>query len=374
MDAAQARAARMRALLLTGGGPPPEDPVPADAVGDVVTWFGALQGQDVRSLLWSLGVRLPGTTAVQLRAAMERRTVLRTWPMRGTLHLVPAQDARWMVDLMAQRVERAAASRRGQLGLEDAHVGQAVDVLATALAGGGRLTRAACLTTLSAAGIPVAGQAGYHLLAAACRQGVLCMAPEIGTEQTFALLDEWAPGQRVLERDEALATVVVRYLRSHGPARRNDVAGWTGLPLADIDRGVAVAGAQLCPVDVEGVPMIGYAPGLDAGPTAEVRSRLALPGFDELVLGYKDRSLLFRAPEYLQAVVPGGNGMFLSTLVLDGRVVGTWRRTVAGRRLTVDVTLLEPVRAPDRRRFERALTGYAEFAELPSLVVRWPAR
>ncbi len=71
-------------------------------------------------------------------------------------------------------------------------------------------------------------------------------------EQTFVLLDEWVPDPHRPDRDEALATIALRYFRSHGPATRQDFAGWTGLTAADAERGIAAAGDELATVEVEG--------------------------------------------------------------------------------------------------------------------------
>ena len=366
LSVAAARDLRLRALLLAG--PAPAGP---DVPLDVATWFGALQGQDARGLLWSLGVRWPGSTVSAVREALERRTVVRTWPMRGTLHLVPARDVRWMTGLMASRQSGAEARRRGELGVTDADVDRAVDVLAAALSGDRRLTRAQCLGVLTAAGVPVSGQAGYHLLAQAAKRGVTCVTPDVGSEQTFALLDDWAPGQLAPERDEALATITLRYLRSHGPAGRRDLAGWTGLPLGDVDRGLGALGDQVARVRVDGAELLAHAPALDAPPVAVPRL-LVLPGFDEFVLGYKDRSLLL-SEGGLARVVPGGNGMFRSTLVREGRVVGVWTRTVTRGRLVVDPEPFEPLTAEDRAGFEAALVRYGDFLAATAVEVRWPA-
>ena len=89
---------RMTSLLLRAH--PSAKP---DTVAGVVEWFGAMQAQDMASALWSLGVRLPGFTLADVNAALERREAIRTWPMRGTVHLVPPADARWMLDLMGVR-------------------------------------------------------------------------------------------------------------------------------------------------------------------------------------------------------------------------------------------------------------------------------
>ncbi|MFI7608238.1 winged helix DNA-binding domain-containing protein [Micromonospora sp. NPDC049366] len=353
---------RMTSLLLR-----PHPGVAPGTVADVVQWFGAMQAQDLASGLWSLGARLPALTQADVRAALERREALRTWPMRGTVHLVPSRDARWMLELTGVRTLAAAATRRAALGLTDADADRALDVLGAALAGGGRLTRAECLARLTAAGIGVDGQRGYHLLSHASLRGVTCLAPNVGTEQTFALLDEWAPAAHRPDREEALALLARRYVRSHGPVTDREFAGWTGLTLTDARRGLAAAGDVLTTVEVDDVAMLVDAALLDA-PRSPVDDLLVLPGFDEYLLGYRDRTLMLD-PAHREAVVPGGNGVFQATVVQAGRVVGTWKRTIGARRVTVTVRPLAPL---DRPRVERALGRYAGFLDLP-LRVDWPS-
>src|SRR4051812_40203863 len=157
----------MTSLLLRGGGP--------GSVAGVVEWFGAMQAQDAASGLWSLGVRLPGRTQDDVRAALERREALRTWPMRGTVHLVPPRDARWMLAVTGVRALSGVANRWAQLGLTETDADRAADVLGEALADGGRLTRAECLATLRAAGLDTTGQRGYHMLWYASQRGVTCI-------------------------------------------------------------------------------------------------------------------------------------------------------------------------------------------------------
>jgi hypothetical protein len=348
-------------------------------VADVVAWFGAMQAQDLTSVLWSLGTRLPGTTVGDVEAALERREALRTWPMRGTIHLVPPRDARWMLDLMGVRALAGAGARRASLGLDDDVADRAVNVLGEALAGGKRLTRTECVAVLEQSGISGAGQRGYHLLWYASQRGVTCIAPNVGKEQTFVLLDEWVPGDHHRpDRDEALATIALRYFHSHGPAPRQDFAGWTGLPAADARRGISAAGERLTTVEVDGREMVLDPALLDtdtagrdtANPAADARDDvLALPGFDEYLLGFKDRSLML-APEHKQAIIPGGNGVFQATIVRAGRVVGTWKRSASRSRTVVSVLPLVTLRAGDRRRVERALEPYAHFTGRP-VEVRW---
>jgi Winged helix DNA-binding domain len=366
---AQALTLRMTSLLLRAQ---PSAGRPADVAG-VVEWFGAMQAQDVASAMWSLGARLPARTAADVQAALEKREALRTWPMRGTVHLVPPRDAHWMLELMGARALAGAAARRATLGLSDEVADRAVDVLARALAGGGRLTRAQCLAALTEGGVPVTGQRGYHLLWYASQRGVTCMAPNIGKEQSFVLLDEWVPDPHRPDRDEALAPIAVRYFRSHGPTTRQDFAGWTGLTAADAKRGIAAAGDALTTVPVDGTDMIVDRALLDAhdAELGDQRSDelLALPGFDEYLLGFKDRSLMLD-PEHKQAIIPGGNGVFQPTVVCGGRVIGTWKRATGRKQTFVTVRPLVPIRSSERARVEGAFHPYARFVGSP-VQVQW---
>jgi winged helix DNA-binding protein len=365
LTAAQARAVRLHSQLLAGADAPGR---PTDVAG-VATWFGALQAQDLASVMWSLGVRLAGWTAADVHAALERREALRTWPMRGTVHLVPARDAHWMLDLLGTRALAGSAKRRATLGIAEQVVDRAVQVLADALAGGRRLTRSHCLATLVEAGVPVTGQAGYHLLWYASQRGVICIAPNLGNEQSFVLLDDWVPDPVRLNRTEALATIARRYVRSHGPTTRNDFAGWTGLSTTEASQALTAAGDAITTVEVTGTSMLVDAQVLErcAGRSIRdllTRDLLALPGFDEFMLGYKDRSLVL-APEHQQAIVPGGNGVFQATIVRAGSVVGTWRRSIAGRRTDVSVRPFVPIATSDRTRVESAMQRYAAFIGKP---------
>ena len=356
MDAKTALDLRMTSLLLRGGGP--------SSVAGVVEWFGAMQAQDMNSGLWSLGARLPGSTVDDINAALERREAVRTWPMRGTVHLVPPADAHWMLEVMGVRALAGVAKRRETLGLDERTVDRATDLLGAALAGGKRLTRAECLAAIVAGGVEVTGQRGYHLLWYAAQRGVTVIAPHVGKEQTFALLDEWVPESHRPSRDEALGLIALRYFRGHGPTTRRDLAGWTGLPMADVKTGIAVAGDALTTVEVDGVEMIMDA----AAKPVERDDWLALPGFDEYLLGFKDRSMMLLDAGHLQAVVPGGNGMFRSTVVHDGRVVAVWTRALARKGVTVTVEPLIPFTSRDRHSVERALQPYAGYLGLPLTV------
>ncbi len=226
------RAARMASLLV-------DDQLAGQrSITEVVDWFAAMQGQDFASVQWSLGLRTHTTRAEAIRA-FDSGEIVRTWPMRGTLHVVPGRDARWMLEHLGGRALAGAARRRESLGLSTSDADRAVDVLGAALAGGTVLTRAECVQALESAGIPGAGQRAYHLLWYASQKGVACVGPSRGKEQTFVLLDDFAPAGPALDRPAALGEIAARFLRSHGPASAHDLGRWADLTLTDARAGLA---------------------------------------------------------------------------------------------------------------------------------------
>lgn len=140
------------------------DTIEPRSPGEVVSWFGAMQAQDLHSGHWSFGVRCAGLTDDDIHVATQNREILRTWPMRGTVHFVPPADARWMLDITGVRALSGGARRRESLGLNEATVDRAAEILGTALTGGRRMTRAECIAALVDGGVPEAADHGYHFL------------------------------------------------------------------------------------------------------------------------------------------------------------------------------------------------------------------
>jgi hypothetical protein len=364
MTEADVRAERLRNLLLTDQSP--RSPL------EVVEWLGAIQSQDLASSMWSIGVRTPGSTEASIASAFEDGQILRTWPMRGTIHAVPSVDAAWMLAATGIRALDGSARRREQLGLTVEDAERATASLVTALAGGRRLTRAEALTTIDDAGVQTTGQRGYHLLSYAAHIGVICIGPQQGSQQTFVLLDEWAPSPRRLTRSEGLVELAFRYFRSHGPTTVRDFAGWTGLTLTESRAAVAGNDGRLNAIDT-GPEARWAAIGSDGDTDNGVDSILALPGFDELILGYKDRSL--HVPEgMLDRIVPGGNGVFRATLVEQGVVIATWHRAFRKGRVDITVEPFADLTTATQRAATSALEHYATYLDRLLTVTFSPAR
>jgi hypothetical protein len=312
-----------------------------------------------------VGVRCDGMTQADIHQATADRKILRTWPMRGTVHFVPPADAKWMLDVTGVRAVASAAGRRAQLGLTEQIVNRAVEILHQALTGARSLTRSECVQLLTDAGVHTAPEHGYHLLWYASQIGVTCIGPQQGKDQTFVLLNEWVPNPNVLSRDEALATLAERYFRSHGPTTRADFVGWTGLTVADAKRGIELAGDTLTAIDTETSPMITSIDSLDqhvttGSPDADL---LLLPGFDEYLLGYKDRTAMIDA-DRMNQIIPGGNGVFKPTIVANGRVIGNWKRTVKARHVNIQAFPFQPFTKRQHTAFTGAAHAYASYLHL----------
>lgn len=294
----------------------------------------ALQGQDLPGAWWSIGLRQTHGTLAEVVAAFDSGAIVRSWPLRGTLHVVAAEDLRWLLDLTTPRAIASAAGRRAVLGLTERDAEGAREAAIAALSGRRSLTRGALLAAFEAAGVSTIGQRGYHLLWYLAQTGTLVLGPAHEHGQAFALLDEWVPARARLDRDEALAQLALRFFSGHGPATDRDLARWAGLTLTDVRRGIAASGPGLAALELDGVRH--HLPPEASEPAPRTRRAHLLPGFDEYLLGYADRSAVL-APEHGDAIVPGGNGMFKPTIVVDGVVAGTWSRTVRAGRVAVGI-------------------------------------
>ncbi|TYP82806.1 winged helix DNA-binding domain-containing protein [Blastococcus xanthinilyticus] len=346
--------ALMRLVAQRLAGPPEEDAAAA------VRRLTAAQGQDFPGALASVALRTRARDRAGVVRALDEGAVVRSWPMRGTLHLVAAEDLPWMLELLGPRALTGLAGRRAALGLTDADAERARALAVAALSGGGRLSRAALLGAIDAGGVATTGQRGYHLLWFLAQTGTLCLGPTEAGEQLFVLLDEWVPHARRPAREEALAELVLRYFTGHGPATVSDLVRWAGTTVRDVRAGLAAVRDRLDRLEVDGREhfLDPETPDRCAAHRAQAGEPLLLSGFDEFVLGYADRSAVLD-PEFAERIVPGRNGVFRPTVVADGRITGTWRFTGRGG-----------ARTPDAEPFTAWPPGVQ--AAVPRLAAGWP--
>lgn len=306
---------------------------PAGDVAAVVEHLTCVQAQDLGASRSVLALRCDASAASVDAAASDGR-IVRSWPMRGTLHWLLAADLGWMLALTRDSTMRAAAARHRQLGIEDRHVAD-VRSLTRSLVGDGSISRSALRAAWAEAGVDVAGQRFIHLLQQLALDGVVCLGPIVDGGQELVLVSSWVVAPRVLAREPAIVELAQRYLRSHGPASMADFCWWSKLLIRDVKPLWEQIVAPFAAVSAAG--RIYYVAPEALGALPDLRRAagrpMLLPGFDELILGYTDRSPVVATGD-LERVVPGKNGMFLATVLHHGRVVATWRRSPAGPQVT----------------------------------------
>jgi Winged helix DNA-binding domain len=332
--------------------------------GDLVQWLGAVQAQDYAAAKWALGLRSQGVTDRDVEQAFTDGTILRTHVMRPTWHFVTPSDISWMLTLTAPRVHALNAFYYRKLELDDTLFARSNAVLEKALYGGKQLTRPELISILQRAGIATGDLLRFgYLMIRAELDGIICSGARRGKQHTYALLDERAPQARTLERDEALAELAKRYFTSHGPATLKDYIWWSGLSAADAKAGLELIKPQLFHEVVDG-QIYWFAASMqaanDMGPTAYL-----LPNYDEYIVGYTDRSAVFEA-SHTKKLDSRGNVLFNHTIVIDGQIVGTWKRMLKKDAVVIEANPFVPLSEAETRAVAIAAERYGRFLGTPA--------
>ncbi|MBP9822389.1 MAG: AlkZ family DNA glycosylase [Candidatus Pacebacteria bacterium] len=305
-------------------------------VKEVVSWMGAMQAQDYNASLWAIGLRMAGNPKVaDIEKAISKGEIIRLWPMRGTIHFVAAEDARWMHSLLTPRLNNTYNDRSDRLGITPEIIKQSKDLFTKALKGNKHLTREALYQILEKAGIKTANSIGLHITYRLAHEGLIVCGPREGKQQTLALFDEWVPKGKEFSREEAIKELTLRYFTSHGPAQIKDLNWWSGLPIKDIKRGIELNGKKLTKETIEGKDY--YFSALEIRPIRSIRnsqSAFLLPAFDEYIVAYRDRDAVLESV-HKEKINPGGNGMLQPVVVINGQVLGNWKKVI--KKSTVEV-------------------------------------
>jgi hypothetical protein len=334
---------------------------------EMVAWLGAIQAQDFAAAKWALGLRLRPTSDAAMEQAFNNGEILRTHVLRPTWHFVTPADIRWLLTLTAPRVHQTNAGMYRQVGTDSATLKRSVDALVRALQGGGQLTRDELRDALIKVGIPAdGGQRMAYILMNAELDGIVCSGPRRGKQFTYMLLDERAPQAKTLDREEALAELIRRYFQSHGPATAADFARWSSLTLADARAGLEAVGGELRQEVIEG-QMYWFTndtlPPRDPSPTAYLISI-----YDEYTIGYKDRSAIGER-EHGERLMAMGNAL-QSVIVIDGQIVGTWRRTISKQEVTVELNPFRVLTSTEDAAIAVAIEQYGRFLGLVAIKQR----
>jgi hypothetical protein len=324
-----------------------------------------VQAQEYAPAKWALGLRLPaGATSASIEQAFEQGRILRTHVMRPTWHFITPRDIRWILELTAPRVRQTMASYMKKLGLDAAVQARATRLIERALAVGQPLTRQELGSHLSRGGLPSSGISLALLTMYTELEGVICSGPMRGRHGTYALLAERAPDARRLTRDEALAELTTRFIRSHGPATLRDFIWWSGLTTRDARRGLEMVRAPSDTVNGFTYWTLGRTPSATRGPG---HGAYLLPIYDEYLVSYRDRDAVPHGPAKIRSST--ATVSFQHAAVIDGQVAGTWRTSSAAGSAVVSVFPLRRLTAGDRHAIADAVARYEGFLGEPVTLV-----
>jgi hypothetical protein len=287
---------------------------------EVVFYLGAMQSQDYASAKWPIGLRA-GCTEKEVISSINNAQIVRTWPMRGTLHYVSAKDIYWMLDLLSFRALQGVERRMDAIGIDEKYITRCKKIAEKVLKDKNCLTREEFYEELVKNKITISGPEKYHIIWRLAQDQLICFAKEKEGKSTIALLEEWIPKTTKIEKDEALYRLVTKYFKSHGPATIHDFQWWSGLTIKDARESIALAKEQFVEEVIDDAP---YYFDESIKEIATKSSITILSAFDEFLPGYKNRTAMLSKIHNGKIITK--NGLFSPTVIEDGKVIGKYKK------------------------------------------------
>jgi hypothetical protein len=345
-------------------------PASAKDPADVARAICGAQAQDPSAGRLAFRARSPRVRAVDVdRARTEERSLLRTWVMRGTMHLIATEDAAWLVPLYERAFVDNSTRRLAQLGIDVPTQERGLREIRRALEAGGPLSRGDLVDRLRGKGIVLDPSTRLHMFRLAIARGIACLGPDVGSQTCLALARDWLGEPRRQRRDAALNELARRYLRAFGPATEADFAGWAGLGLGEIRSALAGIGGELAEARVGDQPAWTL-----KGVARRPRRRIVrlLPAWDTYLMGYRDREFLAQ-PARWRRIMPGG-GILRPSVVVDGVAAGTWRLRRSGSAMRVEVEPFADLDPAAAEAIAAEAVDIGRFEGRPVTLVTAPAR
>ncbi|WP_411821655.1 winged helix DNA-binding domain-containing protein [Leptospira sp. 'Mane'] len=324
---------------------------PAKSIADVFASLGAIQAQDRNQAKFSVASRLLNCRERDINLAIAKRKIIRTWLLRGTLHLVAAKDTHWILDLISERTLSKLATYHKAQGLDAKILSRTEAIIQKQLSGKKELTRAELFSHIEEAKIPTKGIRGSFILYNAALKQILCLGKDQGKQETYTLLSDWVEKPKPISREKALGELAKRYFTSRGPASLEDFIWWSGLTSTEAKLGLELAKPHLRNEIVSDQKYWMSGKENEISKNRETDEFKFLAGFDEYIIGYTDRSL-FLDPKYSKLVIQK-NAIFKPTILKAGKVVGTWNKTEIKKGLEINVSPLFKWKTPDMDGLDR---------------------
>ncbi|SDS56228.1 Winged helix DNA-binding domain-containing protein [Mucilaginibacter mallensis] len=308
-----------------------------DSAEKVANWMGAIQAQDYGQAKYAIGCRTNNLKNIDIEKAITDKKIVRTWALRGTLHILAASDIYWILSTVTPVLLSRYQPQFKKLGLADEDFTRIHKCIVQLLQGGKQLTRKELFAGLEQNNITTAGLRGALMLYKAGWLGMICLGPQQGKQDTYTLLEEWLPKPSPITRQEALVKLMQKYFQSHGPATLQDFIAWSGLSITESRAEFEQIRETLTKIEWndQSYWMTGNYPANNKSSS----SIDFLAGFDEYLLGYKDRSLILDAANTGKVILQ--NGIFKPIIIKNGKVIGTWNRVINKNKLNITIELFD---------------------------------
>lgn len=329
-----------------------------------------VQAQYSSDAALALHVRMNNLISNDLeKILIDKRTIVRTWCMRGTLHLLAAEDFHWLMGLHGKVFIQKSQRRYEQLGIDEKLYDKCIEKLYLLFSRSEPLTRDEVKDYLMMQGIKLEGQAPYHILRRAALDGLICFGPERKGEPTYVLVENWLKiGSQHISKEEAIDKLVRRYLEAYGPASLADLANWSGLPMKTLRQGWKSVSNEMIEVKNGEQRLYMLEKQFLSNKFRKVNSAVLLvPAYDTYLLGYQNRDLIL-AP-YAEKDVYRGGGLLRPAILIDGYIVGSWEIKHYQRRIEVRINALREIVEPVQKEINLEVQKMGKFFGVPAELI-----
>ena len=325
---------------------------------EVVSYLGAVQSQDYSGAKWALGLRIPNSTDAQIDKAFNEGKLLRTHILRPTWHFVSPENIRWMLELSKPQVNRMMKYYEKQLELDEDLYKKTWSIFETALKGRNFLTREELGIELKKKGISAKGQRLAHIIFYSELDGLICSGPRKGKQFTYALIDDVAPKAKIFPRDESLSKLAKIFFETRGPATIKDFSKWSNLTQIDAKKGLDEIKSKLQSETIEG--RLYWFSSTKIPANYKLPTTLLLPNYDEFISSYSDHSIII-TEETRSNLEKIGNAVFWNHMVLNGNIVGSWRRIFKTKIVEIELAPLIKLSKEESDAFKKQAENFGEF-------------
>ncbi|MGJ4747838.1 winged helix DNA-binding domain-containing protein [Leptospira sp. SA-E8] len=325
----------------------------------VVEALGAIQGQDYAASKWAIALRAPGLKEEDIESAFLDKKIIRSWPLRGTLHVVSAKDIYWLLDLLGPPTVSKYAAHYKKIELDPKTLKKCYSILSENLSNQNYLTRKEISSILEKSGIITNTTRLSHILQRAGLEGLICFGPRRDKDFTYALIEEWIPKIKKVKKpkEEALYEIAKKYFDTRTPATLADFVWWSGLNVKDGKSGIESLGSKL--TNFQKDDQVYYIPKKMDIVDKDSDTLFLLPAFDEFLLAYTDRKDCMDPPP--KRLLTPADDLFRPTLVVNGWVSGIWQRELRKEDVILKVNPYKPLNATLKKKLKKAAKEYAAF-------------